>query len=76
MSLFVDYHAKHLVQKIPSYLQDTPDLPRKLEEFKSVTLSEDVFPASINVVGLYTNIPNDEGLEIFRKALEKEWTKR
>ena len=71
MSLFVDYHAKHLVQKIPSYLQDTPDLLRKLEEWKDVTLPEEVFPVSIDVVGLYTNIPNDEGLETFRKALDK-----
>jgi hypothetical protein len=71
MSLFVDYHAKHLVPKIPSYLQDTPDLLRKLERWKDVTIPEDVFPVSIDVVGLYTNIPHNEGTETFRNALEK-----
>ena len=71
MSLFVDYHAKHLVPKIPSYLQDTPDLLRKLEFWKNVTIPEDVFPVSIDVVGLYTNIPHEEGLETFRIALER-----
>jgi hypothetical protein len=71
MSLFVDYHAKHLVPKIPSYLQDTPDLLRKLENWKNTTIPDDVFPVSIDVVGLYTNIPHDEGLVTFRKALEK-----
>jgi hypothetical protein len=71
MSLFVDYHAKNLVPKIPSYIQDTPDLLRKLEDWKNQTIPDDVFPVSINVVGLYTNIPHEEGLEIFRKALDK-----
>jgi formamidopyrimidine-DNA glycosylase len=28
LSLFVDHHAKHLVQNIPSYLQITPDFLR------------------------------------------------
>jgi hypothetical protein len=60
-----------LVPKIPSYLQDTPDLLRKLEEWKNETIPEDVFPVSIDVVGLYTNIPHDEGLETFKKALDK-----
>ncbi len=36
-----------------------------------MVIPEDVFPVSIDVVGLYTNIPHKEGLEIFRKALDK-----
>jgi hypothetical protein len=71
MSLFVDYHAKQLVPKIPSYLQDTPDLLRKLEKWKTVSLPEDLFLVSIDVVGLYTNIPHDEGLDTFKEALDK-----
>jgi L-ribulose-5-phosphate 3-epimerase UlaE len=36
-----------------------------------LVIPEDFFPVSIDVVGLYTNIPHKEGLEIFRKALDK-----
>ena len=52
MSLFVDYHTKDLVPKIPSYLQDTPHLLRQLEELKTSNIPKGAFPKSIDVVGL------------------------
>jgi hypothetical protein len=69
MSLFVDHHTKDLVPKIPSYLQDTPHLLRELETLKNTSLPEGAFPISIDVVGLYTNIPHDEGIESVKRAL-------
>ena len=65
----MDAHAKHLVPKIPSYIQDTPDLLRHLEQFKDTKFPKGTFPVSIDVVGLYNNIPNDEGLKAFEDAL-------
>jgi hypothetical protein len=47
MSAFVDYHAKHLVPEIPSYLQDTPDLLRLFEELNNSNLPTNAFPVSI-----------------------------
>jgi hypothetical protein len=71
LSLFVDHNAKHLVQEIPSYLQDSPDFLCQIEDLNTTTLPENTFPVSIDVVGLYSNIPNEEGLECFREELEK-----
>ena len=62
ISKFVDHHAKDLVTKIPSYLQDTPDFLRHLEDLKQTKLPAGSFPVSIDVVGLYGNIPHDEDL--------------
>ena len=52
-SLFVDAHAKHLVQDLPSYLQDTPDLLRHIQELNKEDLPENAFPVSIDVVSLH-----------------------
>jgi hypothetical protein len=71
LNLFVDYHAKHLVPNIPSYLQDTPDLHRHFEELKKTDLPSGAFPVSIDVVGLYSNIPLNEGINCFKEALSK-----
>ena len=69
MSKFVDYHAKSLVPEIKSYIQDTPDLLRQLEKLKSKKFKPGTFPVSIDVVGLYPNIPHEEGLDALRDAL-------
>ena len=70
ISKFVDFHAKELVPEIPSYLQDTPDFLRHIEELKKTPLPKGSFPVSIDVVGLYGNIPHDERIECMRKALD------
>ena len=71
ISQFVDEHAKDLVKEIPSYIQDTPDLLRHLEQFKNKKFPKGTFPVSIDVVGLYNNIPNEEGLKWFEDALNR-----
>ena len=69
LSKFVDSHAKHLVPEMPAYLQDTPDFLRHLEDLKSEPIPEGAFPVSIDVVGLYSNIPHSEGIETMRESL-------
>ena len=69
ISLFLDHHCKHLVPKLDSYLQDTPDLLRHLEDLKAKPLPPNTFPVSINVVGLYSNIPHREAVDTMREAL-------
>jgi hypothetical protein len=69
LSLFVDHHTKDLVPLIPSYLQDTPHLLREIENLKTTGLPQGAFPVSIDVVGLYTNIPHNEGIESVERAL-------
>jgi hypothetical protein len=63
------YHAKHLVPELPSFLQDTPDLLRHFENLNQEELPINAFPISIDVVGLYSNIPMEEGIECLREAL-------
>jgi hypothetical protein len=67
LSLFVDHHAKHLVQEIPSYLQDTANFLCQTEELNTMTLPESTFLVLIYMVGFYSNIPNDESLECFKE---------
>jgi hypothetical protein len=70
LSLFVDAHTKHLVPELPAYLQDTPDLLRQFETLKESNLPQGSFPVSIDVVGLYTNIPHEDGMRSMEEALE------
>jgi hypothetical protein len=71
ISHFVDQHAKTLVPKVPSYIQDTPDFLRHLEDYNyTQKLPDNAFPVSIDVTALYSNIDPDEGISVFKKALD------
>ena len=70
ISLYVDHHSKSLVPLMPSYIQDTPDFLRKLEALKVTKLPSNTVPITIDVTGLYTNIPHEQGLETLRQALD------
>jgi hypothetical protein len=76
LSLFIVHYAKHLWQEIPSYLQDRADFVRLIEQLNQTTLPGDCFLATIHVVGLYRNIPNEQGLECFKEELNKRKDKR
>ena len=41
-----------------------------METLKGKKFPKGTFPVSIDVVGLYNNIPNDEGLKAFEEALK------
>ena len=73
VSAFVDNHIKSLAIRHFSYLQDTPAFLRLLEaEVNSGSpLPENTIIATIDVCGLYTNIPIEEGLEAVKDALEQ-----
>jgi len=71
MSKFVNFHTKNLVYNIPSYIEDTPDLLRKFEDFNQKhTFPENCFPVSLDVVGLYSNIRKEDGIAAFQEALQ------
>jgi hypothetical protein len=75
MIAYVDHHAQHLVPELPSYLQDTPDLLRHFEDLNKSDLPANAFPVSIDVVALYSNIPLEERIECFKKALDSRGNK-
>ena len=77
LSLFVDHFIKDISTKHPSYLQDTPDFLRAVEELNKLgQIPDNAILVSIDVSGLYTNIPQEEGLDAVREALlERDDTK-
>ncbi|XP_041461178.1 uncharacterized protein LOC121412434 [Lytechinus variegatus] len=68
ISLFVDYHIKPLVSRAPSYIHDTPDFLRKLNDIKD-QIPETAIIGTLEVSSLYTNIPHDEGIQASCEAL-------
>ena len=69
ISAFLEYHLKPLSQKVKSFIKDTNDFLKKLNELRD--LPDEFILCTIDVVGLYPNIPHKEGLEAIRKALDK-----
>ena len=70
LGLFVEHYIKDLANKHPSYLQDTPDFLRMVEERnKGPPLPPHAVLVTVDVSALYTNIPQEEGLECVREAL-------
>ena len=59
----------NISQKVKSFIKDTNDFLKKLNELRD--LPDEFILCTIDVVGLYPNIPQKEGLEAVRKALNK-----
>ena len=70
ISAFLEYHLKPLSQRVESFMKDTNNFLKKLNELRD--LPDDFINCTIDVVGLYPNIPHKEGLEAIRKALDKQ----
>ena len=69
ISAFWEHHIKPLSQKVKSFIKDTNDFLKKLNEVQD--LPDDFTLCTIDVVGLYPNILHNEGLEAIQKALNK-----
>ena len=65
ISSFLDYHLQPLAKEIESYIKDTNHFFKKLQELGS--LPKNAILCTIDVVGLYPNIPHQEGLASIRK---------
>ena len=76
ISIYVDHFLKPLANKHPSYLQDTPDFLRFIESINSSGMKMEGILVSIDVAALYTNIPQEEGLNICREALDTRQEKQ
>ena len=65
---FVDYHLQPLAQKVKSYIMDTNHFLNRLKRLRK--LPQGAILRTIDVVGLYHNIPHSEGLTSLRRVLE------
>ena len=65
ISSFLDHHLQPLAQVVKSYIKDTNEFLKKL---CSLPKSPDgIILCTMDVVGLYPNIPHEEGLSALRK---------
>ena len=68
ISSFLDHHLQPLAQAVKSYIKDTNEFLKKLRSLPK--LPDDIISCTMDVVGLYPNIPHEEGLSSLRKRLE------
>ena len=69
ISEYVDYHLQPIVKEIPSYIQDTTNFLRKVNQ--SDFVPDNSYLVSLVVKSLYTNIPNAEGIKSVKRSLGK-----
>ena len=62
-----------MAKSVASYIKDTNLFLKKLSELGEIP--EDVILCTVDVVGLYPNIPHEEGLEALRGALDSRENK-
>ena len=70
ISSFLDYHLQPLAKKVESYIKDTNHFLKELG-----SLPKNAILCTIDVVGLYHNIPHKEGLASIRKHLDNRENK-
>ena len=73
ISSFLDFHLQPLARKVKSFVKDTNDFLCKIRDLPP--LPEKALLCSIDVVSLYPSIPNEEGLQAMREALDKRGDK-
>ena len=73
VSKYVEHFIKEAGTSHPTYLQDTPDFLRYIEGINMQgQLPENALLLTMDVVGLFTNIPEKDGTDAVREALEEE----
>ena len=68
ISSFLDYYLQPLAQKMKSYIKDTKHFLSKLKNLGK--LPQGAILCTIDIVGLYSNIPHSEVLNSLRRFLE------
>ena len=71
IAFYVEYHIKSLANKHPAFLQDTPDFLRMIEKInQGPPLDPNTLLVTLDIQGLYTNIPQNEGIECLQEELD------
>ena len=73
ISTLLDFHLQPLAQAVKSYIKDTNDFLNKLRSLPK--LPDNIILCTVDVVGLYPNIPHEEGLSALRKRLDNRMEK-
>ena len=67
ISKYVDFYLQPLTHTLPSYIKDTSHFLRKLKTTKQSNPNDIL--VTLDVKSLYTNIPNEEGIEAVQAAI-------
>ena len=62
-----------MAQAVKSFIKDTNDFLNKLRSLPK--LPDHIILCTVDVVGLYPNIPHEEGLSAFREQLDNRMEK-
>ena len=68
ISKYNDYHLQPVVKPIPSYIKVTNDFINKINDIGNIPPSS--YLVTMNVILLYTNIPNSEGIAAVTNAYD------
>ena len=68
LSQYLDYYLKPIVQTILSYIKDSKHFLQIIMNNRSI-IPKDSLLATLDVKSLYTNIPQNEGIQYFLEAL-------
>ena len=72
IAIYVENQLQQVGISHSTYLQDTPDFLRQLQKNNNEgLLPENAMLVVVDAIGLYTNIPQDEGVQCVREALEE-----
>ena len=67
---FLDFNLQPIAKKVKSYIKHTNNFLKKLHPLTK--LPDNNHLCAMDVVGLYPNIPHDEGLSAVRKRVDEE----
>ena len=73
ISEFLGFHLQPLAQAVKSYIKDRNGFLNKLHSLSK--LPDDIILCTVDVDGLYPNIPQEEGLAALKKRLDKRMEK-
>ena len=76
IGVFLEHHIKKLATTHKSYLQDTPHLLRIIEKLnQGQKLPQNSILVTMDIIGAYQNIPQNDGIECLKEALEERIVK-
>ena len=70
ISVFVDHFLNPIVKKMNTYIEDTSDFLRNIENLDEIKPNSII--GTMDVSSLYTNIPNEEGISCIKELLNEK----
>ena len=73
---FVAHHLKDVSNKNDTFIEDSTDFIRHIEEINKNNIPSNALLVTMDVSGLFTNIPKKEGLESASECLDERESKK